>query len=248
MDETRDRLEPFRRIARRVPGAMTVGRVLHEWLDPGLRSVALTRRAHPDTLFQPFPTTAADRYPELFDALAQRLSGLPQPRVLSFGCASGDEVRALRNRMPHARITGIDANARAIAQARKADPDPLSDYRNASIISPGERFDAILALAVFRHGALEAEQPESCSAILPFSRFAQGVAMLDACLEAGGWLAIANAHFRFADLPLAPRYNPAATRIATAPQTLLYGPDDRRIEGTSYDDVLFAKAGLPAGD
>ena len=41
------------------------------------------------------------------DALAERLAGLPEPRILSFGCSSEVEVRALRSRLPQARITGI---------------------------------------------------------------------------------------------------------------------------------------------
>ncbi len=236
----------LRRIARVLPGAMFVARGLHRLIDPELHSIEKMRRRYGARLFQPYPDTDENRYPTLFDALALRLSGLESPRILSFGCSTGAEVRALRNRLPHARITGIDANARVLSQARKADTSPLSHYAEACRVDPAQRFDAVLAMAVFRNGALEAAQPDDCSAVLPFARFEQGVAMLDACIEPGGWLAIWHAHFRFDDLPLALHYRDDGLRMdGFAPQSLLYGPDNQRISGIEYCKVLFRKQ-MPA--
>lgn len=235
-----DRLEPLRRIARRVPGAMTLGRALHRLADPALREVHRLQSAEAERLFQPFPDTLLERYPALFDALAEQLSPLPKPRILSFGCSSGAEVRALRRRVPHARIVGLDLNRRAIEAARNA--DPAGDYRIAAAPDSGEHFDAILAMAVFRHGELEARQPESCAAILPFARFAAGIAMLDGCLEPGGWLAIYHAHYRFCDTPTFAHYRADPLIMpGFAPQTLLYGPDDTRLDGSTESRVLFRK-------
>lgn len=243
----RDRLEPLRAAARAVPGGMALGRWLRRMADPQLREIARLRRAEAGRLFQPFPDTCEDRYPALFDALAQRLAHLESPRLLSFGCSSGAEVRALRRRMPLARITGLDLNRRALDQAHAADSDPASTYRLAAAPDPDERFDAILAMAVFRHGELEANRPPSCTGILPFARFAEGVAALDKVLERGGWLAIGNAHFRFVDTAAAAGYAADPLQAGDAPpQDLLYGPDDRRLEGVGEPAVLFRK--LPGGD
>jgi len=144
--------------------------------------------------------------------------------------------------MPHATITGIDINPDAIAQARRADPSALSHYLVAGQLDPGERYDAILALAVFRHGLIEATSPECCGGILSFARFADGVARLDQCLEPDGWLALYNGHFRFADTCTAERYAVDAFRMTDhPPMTLLYGSDDLLIEGASDDEVLFRK-------
>ena len=236
-----DRLEPLRRIARAIPGGMALGRWLHIAFDADLRTISKVRRRHEGRLFQPFPDTSEDRYPELFDALARHLSALAEPRILSFGCSSGAEVRSLRRRMPGAWITGVDANPRMIAQARRTDPHLRSRYIHADRVDPAERFDAVLAMAIFRHGELEAFRPDHCTEILPFARFAQGVAMLDACLEPGGWLAIWNAHFRFADTPEAAGYDADSLRLTGTSQDLLYGPDDRRLDGESYAEVLFGK-------
>lgn len=224
---------------------MALGRAVRRMADPGLRSIEAARR-NPAT-FQPFPTTAEDRYPALFDALAERLAPLESACVLSFGCSDGAEVRSLRRWLPGAEIVGIDVNARSIALARRhldQCPDPRIRFEHAGDTSdfPDGAFDAILAMAVFRHGVLEAERPDSCAQVLPFARFAQGLAGLDRCLRPGGWMAVWNAHFRFADTPLAPGYEAQALPWSrSAPMELLYGPDDRRIVGEPYAQVLFRK-------
>lgn len=221
---------------------MAAGRWLRRQFSPELRALERLRHQHDGVLFQPYGTTSEDRYPQLFDALAQRLAHFPAPRILSFGCSTGEEVRALRTRLPNARVTGIDLNPRSLAIARRNDRHPLSDYREASAPLPDDRFDAVLAMAVFRHGVLEAERPEDCSAVLPFARFAEGVAMLDASLEPGGWLALYNSHFRFVDTPTAEGYACDWLRMTDhRPLDLLYGPDNRRLAGMTDDAVLFRK-------
>lgn len=217
-------------------------------LDPDLRTIERLRKRQADALFQPFPTTFEDRYPELFQALATRLSPVERPRVLSFGCADGAEVRSLRRWLPGAQITGIDINPRAIAEARRrldAEPDPALRFELAADVKdePAESYDAVLALAVFRHGELERDQPETCTAIMPFSRFAEGVAMLDRVVKPGGWLVIWNSHFRMADTALAPAYLAETIPWSeNAPMVLHYGPDDRQ-SCHPYAEVLFRKAG-----
>lgn len=245
-DSTPPPLERLRRIARRVPGAMALGRGLRRLADPDLRTIERLRRNRGDTLFQPFPTTSEDRYPELFAALAERLAAIGRPRILSFGCADGSEVRSLRRWFPDAEITGIDINPRAIGHARRLlerAPDPAVRFICAADAGaePAGSYDAVLAMAVFRHGELERDVPESCAAILPFSRFAAGVAMLDRVLRPGGWLALWNAHYRFADTMTAQGYDAETLPFAEAePQVLLYGPDDRRLDA-DYAYVLFRK-------
>lgn len=237
-----DRFEPLRRVARRIPGGMALARHARRLLDPDLRAVERLRRTHAGELFQPFPSTFDERYPQLFDALAERLSAIADPAILSFGCSSGEEVRALRRRIPAARIVGIDLNPRMIAKARAADGHALSEYRSAAAPLPDEQFDAVLALAVFRHGVLEAEQQESCAEVLPFARFAAGIAMLDTALKPGGWLALWYAHFRFADTPTAAGYEPDPFRMSDrGPLDLLWGPDDRRLHGVTEVSPLFRK-------
>lgn len=244
---TADRLEPLRRMARQIPGAMALGRRVRQWIDPDLRTIERLRREQAGALFQPFPTTAEDRYPDLFDALALRLAGIARPRVLSFGCADGSEVRSLRRWLPDAEIVGFDINPRAIAEARRRldhDPDPAIRFELAGDPSgePAESFDAILALAVFRHGQLEQTAPGSSCEIMPFARFEHGVAMLDRLVRPGGWLAVWNSHFRFADTALAKGYRAESLAWSERdPLTLLYGTNDQRLS-EPYAEVLFRKS------
>lgn len=232
----------LRQALRGIPLAVTAVRALRRIIDPDQREVHRIRNAHHAVVFQPFPDTFDERYPPLFDAIAAELAHVEAPRVLSFGCSSGAEVRALRSRLPGARILGMDLNRRKLAAARAADPNPLSQYRCAGRIEPDERFDAILALAVFRHGELEAQRPLSSRSIMPFARFEAGLAMLDAALEPGGLIAIWHAHFRLADTQLAARYEAVAVdTTCLGIQDLLYGRDDCRMNGVTETRALFRK-------
>lgn len=226
----------------RLPGARRAAQALRWLVRPEYRELARLRRHAAGELLQPHTATAEDRYPAVFDALARLLADRPAPRILSFGCSSGAELRALRRRMADARITGLDLNRVMIARARAADPDPRSTYRCAGAPDPGECFDAVLAMAVFRHGDLELHRPANCAAVLPFARFAEGLAMLDRHLTVGGWLALYNQQFRLADTPLAGRYAADPLRMGDDQAlVLLYGPDDCRIDGAREQAVLFRK-------
>lgn len=232
----------LRRFALRIPGAGPAYHFAKAVWDADYRSVRRLVRGRADGLFQPFPDTFEDRYPLLFDEVARRLGGLQAPRILSFGCSTGEEVRALRRRLPHARITGIDINPRMVAKARQGDASALSRYAVGNAPPAGACFDAIFAMAVFRHGHLERDLPASSSAILPFSRFEEAIALIDKALAPGGLLALGNANFRLRDAKAGARYR-VEMRLADAPpvQDVLYGPDDMRLNGVVEDAVLFAK-------
>jgi hypothetical protein len=229
-----------------VPQVRKAVNCIRELADPDRRAIARMRRTHAKALLQPWPTTFEDRYPEIFTALDAHLWTIANPRILSFGCSDGSEVRSLRRWFPNARIVGLDPNPAMIRTARAhlaLHPDPAISYIEAADVAAlgDQKFDAILAMAVFRHGNLEREDRETCSALLPFSRFAETVAELDRHLVPGGWLTIWNAQFRFCDTPVAERYEARTLRFTRAePMTLLYGPDDKRIEG-SYSEAMFLK-------
>lgn len=234
----------LRKLVWHVPGVLSLGRAMHRLVDRRARASHALETAHRSAMFQPYDDTCEDRYPDLFDRLAEYLGPLANPRILSFGCSTGEEVRALRRRMPDAEITGVDLNPSVIAEARKVDPDHAKDYLVAGRPPPGCTFDAILALAVFRHGVLERYQPRSSTGVMPFARFEEAIAMLDRALAPGGYLAIFNAHFRFADTPVSAHYEADSLRLAgQLPQVPLYGPDDRRIAAVSEVPALYLKLG-----
>lgn len=224
---------------KRIPGLRALVRW---WHDPDLwaldRSLA---RGTPLRVLQPHTTTSEDRYPALFDRLAAELAGKKAPRVLSFGCSGGEEVRALRRRLPEAWLVGVDVNPRALARARHKDRHQRSSYLVGDRPPPGRPFDAVLALAVFRHGALGDAKPESCAGILPFARVAEAFAALDARLRPGGVLAWGNAHFRLADMPGGDRYALIEATADLDPFEVAYGPDDRRLPAAEERGGLYRK-------
>ena len=218
----------LRNIIGTIPGTRRAWRLGRGLLFPHRRAIERLKNGG-DGAFQPWPTTAPDRYPQVFDFLAEQLSGKDAPALLSYGCASGEEVEALARRMPHARITGLDTNAHAIAQARRRVDLPNVAFTVSDRPDPAERYDAILAMAVFRDGRLNAATGTlpDCGAILPFARVEAGIGRLVAVLKPGGWLALANSHFDFEDMETAHGFEaalPIGENLGTGP---LYGRDDR---------------------
>jgi len=197
-------------------------------------------------LMQPATVTSPERHPELFDRVGELLADTASPAILSFGCSTGEELFSLAQRFPFATIRGIDINPACIRTARRtlaASPDPRLSFVRADSAQdePPASYDAIFALSVLRHGRLDAEQPDDCSAILPFSRFAAAVTALDACLKPGGVLTIWGSHFRFADLPLAAGYDVIHSRAA--PSGLpVYGPDNRRFAQPGSENIILRKS------
>lgn len=216
--------------------------VYRRWHNPDLAALerSLSRRSGFDVL-QPWTTTAEDRYPDLFDQLAALLSDVRAPRVLSYGCAGGEEVRALRRRLPNATIVGVDVNPRAIERARRRDRDKHSRYMLSDRPPPGELFDAVLALAVFRHGRLAVDRPAQCTAILPFSQAAKAFDLLNASLRPSGMLAWGNAHFRLCRLPGGESYDLIRTSSDLDPIEPAYGQDDRRTANCGDSGGIYRK-------
>ncbi len=223
---------------RRLPSRLAGPRAAAWWLD----------RFGGGGLLQPATVTSPERHPELFDRVGELLAGIASPAILSFGCSTGEEVYSLAQRFPFATVRGIDINPACIRAARRAlavHPDPRLSFARADSAS-GEApnsYEAIFALSVLRHGRLDAEQPNDCSAILPFARYAAAVAALDACLKPGGLLLIWGSHFRFADLPLAASYEPILSRAAP-PGLPVYGPDNRRLADPGGEDIILRKLAM----
>ncbi len=196
-------------------------------------------------LMQPSTMTSANRHPELFDHVRQALADVAVPSILSFGCSTGEEVFTLAAMMPDAFVRGIDINAACIQQARQrlsdAEKARLSFACTASAAGePTAHYDAIFALSVLRHGRLDAEQPDDCSAILPFARFARSIADLDRCLKPGGLLVIWGSHFRLSDTPVKPRYTVELAMPYRAAQPV-YGADNRRLADPGMQQIVFRK-------
>jgi len=229
-----------------MPQLVTLGR----WVaSPQLRAIRRLQRAPRSGLFQPSPKTMPDRYPQFFEYARSALHDMPTPRLLSYGCSTGDEVFSLHSYLPHAVVTGIDINPYSIEICRRrlrARPSPNIHFTCAASpeAEPESHYDAIFCMAVLRHGDLMAAPPDTC---MPLFDFAKGEALVTAlarCLKPGGLIVFWNVHFRFCDTRVAEQFDVvfADPRHPKA-NFPLYGADNRRLDVPAYCDAVFRKRG-----
>lgn len=240
----------LRAAVKKIPGAVPLFRACRYVLDPGYRSERRLMRARPEKLFQPHALTSFDRHPAIFSFIERQLRGCAAPRILSYGCSTGEEAFSLCTYLPQAEIVGIDINPRSIRvcqkkQARSGD----ARMRFVQAATPhGEAeasYDAVFCLSVLRHGELGVRQPETCGHLIRFADFEEIVASLCRCLKPGGYLAILGSNFRFADTAAAAGFEPVFSLPGNKARadTPLYGPDEGRLVGAVYNDVVFRKRG-----
>lgn len=196
-----------------------------------------TRLRHGAALHQTAITTAPDRYPDLFAALAERLAA--DAHILSFGCSTGEELLSLRRLMPNARLTGVEINPRAhrIAAERTA-ADPLIDIVPNLPAGP---FDAVLALAVLQrepHRVAD-ERWTDLSRHYPFVRFDAALIALVDRLTPGGLLAVHHAHYRVEDSSVAGLLTPVPDAPLQVPP--LFDRSSRRYDPAPPSASLFVK-------
>lgn len=234
--------------AKAIPGAQSLWRALRSIIDSHERAVRRAQSLTPGLLLQPSNYTSVDRYPWLFKFLGEKLANKKAPRILSFGCATGEELFSLQAYLPDAALVGIDINPRnvAICNRQFAKRGTKSDIQFRCSGSPvdeaSESYDAILCLAVLRHGALEDRVPDNCAPWIQFAAVDQMVTDLARCVKPGGYLAIWHSHFRFADMTVASQFRAALSHERSGREsTPFYGPDNRRLDGADYRDAVFQK-------
>ena len=217
--------------------------------DPHYRSIKVLAWFRRDGAFQPYGETFENRYPKIFALVRDRLKEHSSPNILSFGCATGEEVFTLRRYFPTAAITGVDINPTSIALARKrlaAAPDPRIQFvegASAANEAPGS-YDAIFCMAVLRDGRLGSAPPR-CDHLLRFADFERTIGDFARALKPGGLLSIRHSNFRLTDTASAAEFETVLSRshLPRGRITPVYGPDDRLIEGASAADCVFMKRG-----
>ena len=234
--------------AKAIPGARSLWRALRSVVDPHERAVKRAQTLSPGLLLQPSHYTSVDRYPWLFKFLGGKLSHQKAPRILSYGCATGEELFSLQAYLPDAALVGIDINPRniAICERKFAKSGAKRDmqFRCAGLPAgeASESYDAILCLAVLRHGALQDHMPDDCEPWIQFAAVDLMVSELARCVKLGGYLAIWHSHFRFADMTVAAQFRAVLSNERSGREsTPFYGPDNRRLKGADYSDAVFQK-------
>ncbi|WP_209435976.1 class I SAM-dependent methyltransferase [Paracidovorax oryzae] len=215
------------------------------------RRYAWLRLTSPTPLFQDYGTTSSDRYPHLFAFVQQAMAGTAAPRLLSFGCSTGEEVASLRDYFPDATITGLDIHSGHIAVCRQRlqqRPDPGMRFLVAGSTA-GEAeaaYDAIFCLAVLRRGDLAMHRGTRCDHLIRFEDFDAQLQDFARCLRPGGLLVLRHANFRMRDATAA-RWFDLALRVPTAARadTPLFGRDNRRLPDQADDEAVFRRRADP---
>ena len=213
------------------------------------RSRLKLRFCKPRNLFQVNNQTWANRYPVLFRGARAKLGERPDLRILSFGCATGEEVFTLREYFPSATIKGIDINPHniGVCKLRLAEnPDPKIDFELADSVEsePIAAYDAIFCMAVFRHGDLGNRRFARCDSLIRFADFCGMVGAIAQRLRPGGLLMIVHANFRFRDTPTADEFEVACRMKILrpgGPETPIFDRENRRTNEVNYNEVLFRK-------
>jgi Polysaccharide pyruvyl transferase/Methyltransferase domain len=159
--------------------------------------------------------TETDRYPELFRlAASQFVQSSKPPRVLSYGCSSGEECFSLRKYFPNSQITGVDINPFMVRIASRANQDPMIDFHclSGTKFSPNDLYDVIFAMSVLCRWPVTQEL-EDISNTYPFEAFERQIAMLDSWLSPGGLLCVFNSNYAFADAVISGKYLPIPSNL-----------------------------------
>jgi chemotaxis methyl-accepting protein methylase len=152
--------------------------------------------------------TCYNRHPDIFTQAKNLLkTRKATPRVLSFGCSSGEEVRTLKTENPSWEVHGADVNVEYLHRAQKADPKGyyVSDARELEPAS----YDAIFCMSVLCRFQSPASE-------FPFHAFLEALQVLATLLKPGGLLVLYNAQY---DL----RQSPEMLKYFTAQHSLVLG-------------------------
>ncbi len=221
-------------------------------LDPRARSETMTRLRFGTRVHQDLSVSAPNRYPRLFASSAGLLADRPAGRILSFGCAAGEEVLSLRDYFPHATLVGAEINPVLLARCRRLAPDPNRTFiaSTPDNIAAHGPYDAIFAMAVFtrRPHEVEARGFREISRHYPFALFARDLRFLASQVAPGGLLIVEHALYRVEDAlawtALAEAFRPvegAGDWLAKGPR---FGPDGRIIEPQPRIARIFRRGGV----
>jgi len=147
--------------------------------------------------FQVSNATGFLRYFEFYQALKSKLVKTEQPRVLVFGCSTGQELQTVYHFWPAADVYGCDIDEDVLEEAKSRNPDATIFKSDKQILQSIGKFDLVCANSVLcRHplpkGDIRVE--------MPFSLFDEMASKLCSLVSEEGFLFVYNASYFFQDV------------------------------------------------
>jgi SAM-dependent methyltransferase len=175
----------------------TAMRTALSWVEDRLRL-----GLHPQ-MHQTQTDTFEDRYPEIFGSVAEHANKTEgRPRLLSFGCSTGEECITLRRYMPRSSIAGVDVRRSLLRRARQrvkaADVSDVGFFLESDERWQQQPYDVVFAMSVLCRWPATKDVGTSDS-IYPFRTFDRAVRRLGHLVKRDGLLVIYNANYRFTD-------------------------------------------------
>lgn len=194
-------------------------------------------------MIQVSSATKMNRYPELFEIASKELKHIQSPKILSFGCSTGEEPLSIRGYIPGSQIVGVDINHRALSIAkRRAREDGLLffHYSDEKWISEAP-YDCVFAMAVFQKSINRDEKSVSASESFTFSKFSNMIGQLDSVLKPGGLLVIDHSDFSFLDLTIASHYSASKNDKTKRRKRPVYSMQNTREDSSHESNRIFVK-------
>lgn len=196
-------------------------------------------------------STRFDRYPGIMSFVRDHLgdAGRAAPRILSFGCSTGEECATLRTYFPGSRIAGVDTNIGVLRAARRSwrhllDGTLTLEHSSTLEQEPDGSFDVVFCMSVLvRHP--ETMDLDDCSRCYAFDEFDAQVTLLDRLIRPGGLLVIQNSNFRFSEATVAERYlhlSGASSLDGLVKDLAMFDRNNQRVRGVEPETV-FKKMG-----
>jgi SAM-dependent methyltransferase len=147
--------------------------------------------------FQVSNITEFLRYREFYESLKFDIGIGSAPRVLIFGCSSGEELATAYHFWPEAEVSACDVQEDMLAETRRKFPNARVFPSTLSEIAKQDPFDLICANSVFCRNPL----PEGPMAqILPFPMVDEYLALLTLRMAEDGVLMVYNSNYFVQDM------------------------------------------------
>ena len=214
-----------------------------------MRSETLAGLFSRDNLHQRATFTLKNRYPLVFQKCTEFFAARNRkdPKILSFGCSTGEEVFTLGEYFPHTRIIGVDINSWCVRQCKKLSRNPNFTFlnRKSRTFEIMTDFDAIFCMAVFQRTENRTSSDNRIVKGHTFEQFESEIKVLDQKLKVGGLFVIDHADFSFTDTSCSIYYQPVGfEQNQVLRKRPLYNLYNQKIANEQTNYRVFEKVGL----